>query len=495
MSRARPVATPVVLGLDLGTTEVKAGYVTLDGRLVALARAGHDLDVDGGHGRAEQDPGAWWSAVVGAVRGLHPAEPVDVVAIGVDGHGPTLAPVDERGEATRAAITFLDTRAAAEEAELAAATGVRGWALGPLPAALWLERHEPAAATATRWYLTTWEWLAFRLTGEALAPRVPVELEPDLGVVGRATGLRIERRPPDVPMGSLVGRLSDASAAALGLRAGIPVSGGTNDAFASYLGAGLLEPGDAYDPGGSAGGFGVYWHEPVAVPGAFVTPAPLAGRFSVGAAMAATGRSLDWFRDGIIGGGTPGAVGTERLLEEAAATPPGADGLVFLPYLAGERSPLWDPEARGVIAGLTLAHGRGHLTRAILEASALAIRHVAAPMLEAGVRVTSMRVCGGPARSHLWNQIKADVTGFRVLVPDVLETAVLGSAILGAVGVGAAPDIESAIRAMTGIEREIEPRRRVAPTYDRLFEAYVALYPAVRPVVRGLAGGDGSPAA
>jgi xylulokinase len=227
----------------------------------------------------------------------------------------------------------------------------------------------------------------------------------------------------------------------------------------------------------------VYWHEPLEVAGAFVTPAPLAGRWSVGAAMTATGRALDWFRDEVIGGATT----TEQLLDAAAATDPGADGLVFLPYLAGERSPIWDPTATGVLAGLTLAHGRGHVARAILEASALAIRHVAEPMLAAGVHVDAMRACGGPARSHLWNQIKADVTGFRVLVPAVLETAVLGSAILGAVAVEAAHDVESAVRAMTRIDDELEPRPEHRATYDRLYAAYTGLYPAVAPVLRPLA--------
>src|SRR5206468_12322520 len=146
---------------------------------------------------------------------------------------------------------------------------------------------------------------------------------------------------------------------------------------------------------------------------------------------------------GIVGGG----LSTEWLLEEAASTSPGADGVVFLPYLAGERSPIWDATATGAFVGLTLAHGRGHLVRAILEASALAIRHVAEPMLAAGVAVTAMRACGGPARSETWNQIKADVTGFPVLVPAVLETAVLGSGILGAVGIGVSPDMPTAIRA------------------------------------------------
>ncbi len=192
--------------------------------------------------------------------------------------------------------------------------------------------------------------------------------------------------------------------------------------------------------------------------------------------MAATGRALDWYRDAILGD----TISTDALLAEAAATPPGADGLVFLPYLAGERSPIWDPEARGVFAGLTLAHGRGHLARAILEASALAIRHVATPMLAAGVQVREMRVCGGPARSAVWNQIKADVTGFSVAVPGVLETAVVGSAILGACAIEAYPDLPAAIAAMTRIDHRLEPNAELAPTYDAPVRG-----------VRGALSGDG----
>jgi len=474
------VTTPAaaILGIDLGTTEVKVGLVALDGRLLAIARAGYGLDV-GPDGRAEQEPEAWWSAVVVAVHALRPPEAVDVVAIGVDGHGPTLVAVDALGAAVRPAMTFLDTRSTTEGEELADATGIRGWALGPLPAALWLERNEPDAAARACWYLTTWEWLAFRLTGVAAAPAVPGQARPDPVAVGAATGVRVDRLPEATAMGARVATLSDVAAGALDLRPGIPVAGGTNDAFASYLGAGLTEAGDAYDPGGSAGGFGVYWNEPVEVAGAFVTPAPLPGLYSVGAAMAATGRSLDWFRDAVVGGPAT----TEALLEEAGTTVPGADGVVFLPYLAGERSPVWDPLATGAFVGLRLGHGRGHLTRAILEASALAIRHVAEPMLAAGVNVSAMRACGGPARSETWNQIKADATGFPVLVPAVLETAVLGSAILGAVAIGASPDVRTALRSMTRIERRLEPRPETRATYDRAYTIYKGLYPALRPLL------------
>ena len=474
---------PVVLGLDLGTTEVKAGLVSADGRMLALARAGYGQDPDDGHGWAEGDPGAWWSAVIAAVRALHVGDGMAIAAIGVDGHGPTLVAVDRRGEATRPAITFLDTRSAAEADELAEATGVRGWALGGLPAALWVERNEPRVATETCWYLATWEWLALRLSGVAASPLVPDQLVPDRSLVA-AAGIPGDRLPPPTRTGDVVGRLTDAAAEALGLRAGIPVVGGTVDAFASYVGAGLLKAGDAYDPGGAAGGFGVYWDRPLVVAGGFVTPAPLKGLYSVGAAMAATGRALDWYRDRILGG----TVATSALLDEAAGTPPGAEGLVFLPYLAGERSPIWDPDARGVLAGLTLAHGRGHVARAIVEASALAIRHVAAPMLATGVSVTAMRVCGGPARSPFWNQVKADVTGFRVMVPAVLEAAVLGSSILAAVGVGIHDALPGAIASMTRIDARIEPRAELAPVYDRLFDAYCALYPATASILRPLGG-------
>ncbi len=474
---------PVVLGIDLGTTEVKAGLVTLDGRLVGLARSGYQLDVSGGHGWAEQDPGAWWSAVVSAVRALRVHDVAEVAAIGVDGHGPTLAAVDARGEATRPAITFLDTRAHEEIAELERKTGVRGWALAGLPAALWVERHEPAVAEATCWYLATWEYLAFRLTGIAAGPLVPDQSIPEAALIV-AAGIPGDKLPAPSSSGTVVGGLAEAAAEALGLPVGVPVVGGTVDAFASYLGAGLLEPGDAFDPGGSAGGFGVYWDRPVDVPGGFVTPAPIAGRYSVGAAMAATGRALDWYRDEVLGD----TITTDALLAEAAVTPPGADGLVFLPYLAGERSPIWDPEAKAVLAGLTLGHGRGHIARAIVEASALAIRHVAEPMLAAGVRVTEMRVCGGPARSAFWNGVKADVTGFPVAIPAVLETAVLGSAILAAVGIGAYRDLPEAIGAMTRIADRVEPRRDLAGTYDRVYQAYRSLYPATAPILRPLAG-------
>ena len=481
------MSAPIVLGIDLGTTRTKVGLVSTDGRAIGFARAGHPTDVDPATGRAEQDPEAWWAGLGTAVReavsaaGAEAAgEPAatDPIAICVVGHGPSLTAVDAAGRAVRPSITWLDSRARGEQAELEQATGLRGWALGVLPAARWLERHEPDAAARATWYLNSWEALALRLSGRAATTLVPGGRDVPRDELAR-TGLNLALVAPEVSAGTVLGGLTPEAASHLGLRAGTPVVAGLVDAFASFHGARMLEAGDAIDVGGAAGGFGVYADRPIEVAGGFTTPAPLPGLYSVGGAMAATGASLDWLAQNVLGG----SVSIADLIEEAAAIEPGADGLVFLPYLAGERSPIWDPTARGAFVGLTLRHGRAHLSRAVLEAAALAIRHVAAPMLAAGIEVSAMRACGGPARADAWNRIKADVTGFTVEVPRVRETATVGAGIVAAVGVGAHVDLPSAIRGMTSIDRRFEPDPERQAIYDRVYDAYVALHPAIAPVL------------
>ena len=462
-----------LLGIDLGSTRTKVALVSADGRLLALARADHAFDVDPAVGRAEQDADAWWAGLARAVHAVVAEGGRKPDAICVAGQGPTLVAVDAGGRPVRPAITWLDTRSTGERERLERLTGVRGWSLGVLPAAAWLERADPATASRARWYLNSWEALTLRLTGVATTTAVP-GAEGIAPSVVEAAGIVPDRIAPSVSTGSAVGSLLDEAAADLGLASGTPVVAGLVDAFASFHGARMLGPGDAIDVGGAAGGFGVYAERPVHAAGSFTTPAPLQGLYSVGGAMAATGAALDWFAGEVLGGAP-----IPHLLEEAAAIPPGADGLVFLPYLAGERSPLWDPTARGAFVGLTLRHGRAHLTRAIIEAAALAIRHVAAPIQDAGIEVHAMRACGGPARDDAWNQIKADITGFVVEVPRVREATAVGAAIVAATGIGAHPDLPTAIRAMTAIDRRFEPDPARARVYDRVYEAYVDLYPAI----------------
>jgi len=448
-----------VLAIDLGSTDVKVGVVGIDGSVLALERGPAPAD----------DPAAWWSALASLVqsvlRGVGPA--VEIVAVCPDGHGPTLVAADAAGDAVGEAIPWFDTRASEEAAALAATSGLGAWELSILPTALWLERHDGSRAARTRWYLNSWEWLAFRLSGQARRTRSAGQVLADPAALTGGPDAR--RTPPTVDAGTVIGSVTDHAAAELRLPAGTPVVAGLNDAFAACLGIGLLEPGDAYDAGGSAGGFAVYTDRPVAVEGAFSGAAHVPGRWYVGGVTSATGRALDW-----LAAATGASAAT--LLSEAAGASPGAGGLVFLPYLAGERSPIWDPDARGAFVGLTLAHGRPQLARAVLESAALAIRHVAEPIVAAGIAVNEMRVAGRPAESESWNRIKADVTRFRVGVPAVPEAAVLGAAILGAVGVGRQPDVETGIRAMVRIAARIDPDPSCRPTYDALFEVYRSLH-------------------
>jgi xylulokinase len=480
------VSGEVLLGVDLGTTRVKAGLISADGTPLGFGRADLAMTVDPSIGLAEQDADAWWAGLalavadaLGAAEASLGRRPVPA-GICITGHGPTLTLVDAAGVPVGPAITWLDSRATAERAELEAATGLRGWALGVLPAARWLERHVPATAARTRWYLNSWEALALRLTGVAATTVVPGgEGLPRAALAG--SGLALDRLAPDAASGAVLGGVTAAAARHLGIRVGTPVVAGLVDAFASFHGARMLGAGDAIDVGGAAGGFGVYADRPVRIAGAFTSPAPLPGLYSVGGAMAATGAALDWLAGSVLAGTVP----IPQLLVEAAAIEPGADGLVFLPYLAGERSPLWDPHARGAFVGLTLRHGRAHLAKAVLEGAAFALRHVAQPILDAGLPVNAMRACGGPAADDGWNQVKADVTGFPVEVPRSRETAAVGAAIVAAVGVGAHPDLPAAIRAMTSIYRRFEPDPERAAVYDRAFGAYLELWPALAPIVRG----------
>ena len=400
------------------------------GELLALARSGYGLDVSGGHGWAEQDPGAWWSAVgqrrSSAPRLRHRPR---------SSRSASTATVRRSSRSTRAARRRVrrsrsSTRARRAEADELECGDRHPW-LGARRAAGRAVGRAARAGRRGRDLLVSLDLGVARVPagGRGCRAARPGPGRPGPGASSPRAGVPVDRLPPTGVPGTVVGELTDAAADALGLRPGIPVAGGMVDAFASYVGAGLLEPGDAYDPGGSAGGFGVYWDRPVEVAGRV---RDARRRWPAGTASGRRWRRRAGRSTGTATSILGGTISMEALLAEAAATPPGADGLVFLPYLAGERSPIWDPEARGVLAGLTLGHGRGHVARAIVEASALAIRHVARADARRR-RARDARCASAAARpgATFWNQVKADVTGFRSRCRRVLETAVLGSAILG----------------------------------------------------------------
>jgi xylulokinase len=465
----------VLVAVDLGTSAVKVGLLGLDGALRGFARVPYGLLLDGAPGRAEQRPDAWWTALVRGVRIAGAAAAAggatQPIALCVVGQGPTLVPTGHDGRALAPAITWLDRRAGDETAAAAAAIGRQGWVVGLLGRGRLLAALRPDVADRATWLLAAWDHVTFRLTGIATAA-LQDPTEAITGPEARAAGLDERIAPPAVRAGTVVGVLLDGPATELGLPAGLPIVAGANDAIATFLGAGLTAPGQAIDTGGTSGGFGLYVDGPVAAPPLWTGPAPLPGLHYVGGAMAGTGKALDWY----VGEALAGTISLPELLVEAAEAPAGAAGLLFLPYLAGERWPLHDPSARGAFVGLTLRHRRAHLTRAILEAAAYALRHVAAPAVAAGLPFTELRVTGGTAASRLWNQVKADVVGVEVAVPAVAEASVAGAAILAAVGVGVAADERSAIDALVRVAERLAPDPSARAVYDRLAPAYEDLH-------------------
>ena len=395
------------------------------------------------------------------------------------GQGPTTVCAAADGTPLRPAITWLDTRAQAITAELETRLAVPSWFLGPLPHERWLAQHEPELHARTAAFLLPWDWLALRLTGEAIRSVPPVAGHPKDSVIA-AGGGDPTRFGRTVEWGTSVGPLTAAAAADLWLEPGIPVISGGNDALVSFHGAGMRHPGDAIDTGGTSGGFAVYWDALFEIQGTYRAAAVLPGMWWYGGAMNATGRSLDWLR-GLL---DHHADDPAELLAAAARTEPGADGLVFLPYLAGERSPIWDERARGVFAGLTPwprpprpGDARGRRIRA-------AARGGADPRPgHRGARD------GGLGRHHRDATLEPGEVGHHGLPhrhPGGVGDSDPGRGRAGGDRLGAYPDAPAAMAAMVRIAERLEPRPALRSRYDALYSVYRELYPATKDLVHRL---------
>ncbi|MFI5957492.1 FGGY-family carbohydrate kinase [Cryptosporangium sp. NPDC051539] len=484
-----------LLGIDIGTASTKAVLATPDGRIVAQAHRAHGMDLPR-PGWVEVDAEqVWWGDVVSLARELTGRAPGPIAGVCVSGVGPCLLLCDEKLQPVRPAILYgIDSRASAEIAELNARHGPErllehcGKALSSQavgPKLLWARRHEPVAwERAAGWY-SSHSFAVARLTGEyVLDHHTASQCDPlyDLRANDWSADFLAELTP-DLPAprlawpGEVVGQVHAAAAEETGLPVGTPVCAGTIDAWAEAFSAGVRRPGDLMLMYGSTMFFVQVLESYRAHPTLWTTAGTEAGRYTLAAGMATSGSLTAWVRD--LTGGAP----FETLVAEAAEVPPGSDGLLVLPYFAGERSPLLDPQARGLIAGLTLRHGRGHLYRAVYEGIAYGIRQIL-ELLDAGGGPASRIVAvGGGTRGGLWPQIVSDVTGRTQLLPAETIGASYGGALLAAVGTGLVPpDTDWA----TG-HVELTPRPANGPRYEPLYRTYTELYPAVKRQMHTLA--------
>jgi FGGY-family pentulose kinase len=511
-----PSASPLFLGLDVGTQSVRAALYDERGACAAFATS--PLDTTHPHpGWAEQDPAQWWQAACTAVPeslARAGARPEDVVGVGLDCTACTVLPCRADGTPLRTALLWMDQRAF-REAEEISATGepalryVSG-VVSPewmLPKALWLKRREPAAYDRAERLVECTDWFMYRLTGGWTLSLNNVSVKwnyarPDGGwsaALLHRVGLDdLPGKWPAqvVPLGKGEGRLSRQAAKELGLRPGTPVAQGGIDAYLGMLGMGAVGAGDLAMVMGSS-----TCHLAMSERGVFGSgmagcypDAVVEGLYTLEGGQTATGSILNWYRQHFAGHEAAEAERTGRNVWEvldakAAGVPPGCQGLVCLDYWQGNRSPLKDARARGVLWGLTLSHGPGHVFRSIYEATAFGTRHILEDLEAHGFRVGRLFAGGGGARSRLWVQIHADVLGRPVHLPRDAEACALGSAMAAAVHGGHYPDFDEAARRMVQMAGVVEPEPRHRRAYDYYYEKYRATYPALRPLMHELADG------
>jgi xylulokinase len=474
--------TPLLLGLDVGTSGGRAVLFDADGRVVAQASQAWSPRFPRPDW-AELDAEALWTATARLVCGAcDRARPGRVVGVGVSSQLTTLF-LDGGHTPVFPVLPWLDRRAEAEaralEAEagreqLAAVAGRRAAAERPAAIVRWLRCHEPTAWERIAWVCTLKDYLVYRLTGRLVSdePHASYSLLFDVrakrwdpGLCGMA-GLSASRLPEVVSSASVIGRVHAAAAQATGLPVGAPVVAGGPDGTLAALGAGLTMPAVGVDVTGTTDVVFACLREPKLDPGGGLVTNVHAcpGRWLLGGPTTTTGGMLAWFAEQIAK-----EIDFGRLTEEAAAIPAGAEGVRCFPTLSGDRTPVWDPHLRAAFLGLGMAHRRGHCVRAILEACACVVRRVQQAIVGFGERMQEMRVVGGAVESPLWSQIRADMLGLPVRPMPVRNASSLGAAILAAAGAGVHADVVTAAARMSGGGELLEPQPAVRGAYDRVY--------------------------
>jgi xylulokinase len=490
------IVRDLFLGIDLGTGSSKAVVADADGTVLATAVRPHTMSLPR-PGWAEVDGEAvWWGDVAALCRDLTGDVGAERIAgVCVSGVGPCLLVCDDELRPLRPAILYgIDTRATVEIAELTVQFGAEeifhrcgkslsSQAVGPK--LRWLRRHEPHVWARTAGWFNSSSYAAAKLTGAyVLDHHTASQCDPlyDLGR-GDWSADWADEVAPGVPLPELVwpcdvvGGVTAAAAAQTGLLPGTPVTAGTVDAWAEAFSVGVRTPGDLMLMYGSTMFFVQALGDVRSHPMLWTTAGVERGTHTLAAGMATSGSLTAWLQE------LTGGASFEQLVTEAAATAPGADGLLVLPYFAGERTPLFDPRARGVIVGLTLRHRRGHLYRAAYEGIAYGIRQILEFVDDAGGPPTRIVAVGGGTRGGLWTRIVTDVTGREQLLPEQTIGASYGSALLAAIGTGAVPPQTD----WTRIAGVLTPDPETTKVYDELYGAFTELYPATREHMHRLA--------
>lgn len=493
------------LGIDSSTTGVKALLIDEAGQVSGVAATDLPLSTPKPLW-SEQDPADWWQGTINSIRTLLSETGIAgeaIAAVGLTGqmHGLTL--LDEQGEVLRPAILWNDQRTGAEcddiraklgKERLIQITGNDALTGFTAPKILWVQKNEPEVYANIRQMLLPKDYIRFKLTGSYATDRAGGAGTILFDLAKRdwsaemleALNIPAEWLPPTYEGPDVTGHISAETATATGLKAGTPVVGGGGDQAAQAVGVGAVEPGIVALTLGTSGVVFASTDEPFIEPEgrlhAFCHAAP--GQWHLMGVMLSAAGSLRWYRDTMAPG-----VDFDTLLAPTADLSPGSEGLLFLPYLTGERTPHPDPLARGAFVGLTVRHTQSHLTRAVLEGVAFGLRDSFELMKAAGLaEIRQVRVSGGGAKSPIWRQILADVFNAELVTVNTTEGAAYGAALLAGVGAGAWPDVKTATQTCIAVTGSTAPQPETVAQYEPFYEQYQALYPTLQAMSHQLSG-------
>jgi xylulokinase len=486
------------IGIDTSTTATKA--LLMDDKGAVVAVASHEYSFETPQPLwSEQDPALWWDATIKSILDVLRKSGVDgssVGCLGLTGQMHGLVLLDENGEVLRPAILWNDQRTGSQCDEIHAKVGKQRFidvtgnvALTGFtaPKILWVRENEPQVYAKVRQILLPKDYVRYKLTGVYASDRAGGAGTVLFDVKERTWSpeilekLDIDRAllPPTFEGTEITGMINAAAAALTGLKVGTPVVGGGGDQAAGAVGVGAVRPGVV---GLVLGTSGVVF---ATTPSALIEPEgrlhafchSVSGRWHFMGVMLSAAGSLRWYRDTLAPG-----VDFDQLLAPAADIPVGSEGLLFLPYLTGERTPHPDPLARGAFVGLTIRHTQAHLTRAVLEGVAFGLRDSFELIKSAGLPgIDQVRVSGGGAKSPLWRQILADVFNAELVTVNTTEGAAYGAALLAGVGAGVWPDVDAACDACVKVTGSTAVQPAMVPAYEKAYRAYTKLYPALKP--------------
>ncbi|NQT61163.1 MAG: hypothetical protein HQ557_19525 [Bacteroidetes bacterium] len=476
----------MILAYDIGTTAIKGALLSETGEFIKLSSRNLEMVKKGTSGHYEADTDQWKLAFREISQELiaESGSTGLIRAAVISGNGPTLVPVAENGEFLKPVMSWMDRRGIAETARIQEVAGRYIDTTFYLPKALWIAQHKPSVYEKTKYFLSCPESMTFWLTGEAVTI-LPgshfLQYFWDDDLLGKVN-LDSDKFPDFIKPGQIAGKVSSAGSAASGLPNGLPVIAAGPDFVVSLLGTGAVYPGRACDRAGTSEGINLCTEKRISDPRLMWYGHVVEPWYNISGIISTSGRAFDWVKD-IVGAAS---IPYSELDAEAAMAQPGASKLLFLPYLTGERAPLWNPDARGAFIGLGLNHGRNEMVRAVLESIGFAMRDVIEVISENGAHIDDLRITGGPSKSGLWNQIKADITGKNILAPKSTESELLGDLALALCALGDSDNLAETADAIVQIGKVYEPCRETRGLYDDMFELYRGAYGGLKNVFSAL---------